>query len=96
MKFNEALKDLRTKKGWGQQEAADKLGIAQGHLSLLESGNREPKKSLVKIICRVYKIAPFILAWMIADEKDVPKNKREIYLKLKPAVDEIINQIIAK
>lgn len=92
MELHEIIKDLRNKREWSQEQAAAKLNISQSLLSLIEAGKRDPKKSIIKSICRVYKIPPAILAWMSASEKDVQKGKIEAFRVLKPAVDNLIKE----
>ena len=40
--FGEILKEKRTKKGWTQQELADKIGTSYSAISLWERGLRIP------------------------------------------------------
>ncbi len=42
------LKDARNRKGWTQAEAAARLGVSQGYLSLLERGLRTASPGLVE------------------------------------------------
>ncbi|MBR1676467.1 MAG: helix-turn-helix transcriptional regulator, partial [Clostridia bacterium] len=44
-KFPKILKYLRTEKGIGQVELAQKIGVSKGIISLWENGLREPKLS---------------------------------------------------
>ncbi len=49
-----SLESARTAKGWTQAEAASKLGVSQGYLSLLERGLRTPSARLVETVRRVF------------------------------------------
>lgn len=50
----EQLREARKQKGWNQQQAAQRLGVSQTYLSLLEKGQRRvPEKLAVKAV-RVY------------------------------------------
>ena len=48
------LKDARNRKGWTQAEAAVRLGVSQGYLSLLERGLRGASPGLVETARRLF------------------------------------------
>jgi transcriptional regulator with XRE-family HTH domain len=54
------LKAARTDRGWSQQEAAARLGVSQGYLSLLESGRRSGAP-LARKLMDVYDLSPTVL-----------------------------------
>lgn len=55
------LKGARQKKGWSQQEAAKRLGVSQGYLSLLEGDRRNLPAHLFKAFSKAYKLSPLSL-----------------------------------
>jgi len=48
------LRSAREAKGWTQQETAEKLGVSQAYLSLLESRRRRPSPRLLNRLARVF------------------------------------------
>jgi len=54
------LKKARVDRGWSQQEAAVRLGVSQGYLSLLESGRRSAAP-LARKLMQVYDLPPTVL-----------------------------------
>jgi transcriptional regulator with XRE-family HTH domain len=48
------LKGARKVKGWTQQEAAEKLGVSQAYLSLLESGRRRPSPRVLNRLTQLF------------------------------------------
>src|ERR1700733_11103346 len=56
----EQLKKARVDRGWSQQEAAARLGVTQGYLSLLESGRRSAAP-LARRLMQVYDLSPTVL-----------------------------------
>lgn len=49
-KFKDILKELRSEKGIGQVELANRIGVSKGIVSLWENGLREPNMySLIKL-----------------------------------------------
>jgi len=46
----------RTAKGWTQQETAEKLGVSQAYLSLLETGRRRPSPRLLNRLARLFDV----------------------------------------
>jgi transcriptional regulator with XRE-family HTH domain len=55
------LKQLRTTKGWSQEEAAKKLHVSQPYLSLLENGVREITPKLSRKLLRLLNLSPSFL-----------------------------------
>ena len=64
----EQLKAARLARGWSQQEAANRLGVTQAYLSMLESARRSPN-ALAHKLMRVYGLSPTSLPL-----SGVPKN----------------------
>ena len=58
--MNEQLKRARLDRGWSQQEAANRLGVTQAYLSMLESGVRNPSR-LARKLMQVYGLSPTVL-----------------------------------
>lgn len=56
MKFAERLKDLRTKRGYSQQDLAKKLGISKSTISMLEVGSRQPSKEMMELIADFFNV----------------------------------------
>jgi transcriptional regulator with XRE-family HTH domain len=56
----EQLKSARMERGWNQQEAANRLGVTQAYLSMLESGRRSTA-SLSRKLMRAYGLSPTVL-----------------------------------
>jgi len=49
------IRDLRIKAGLSQKALADKAGISQNHISLLETGKQHPSPALAKKLGRLLK-----------------------------------------
>lgn len=56
----EQLKAARVGRGWSQQQAADRLGVTQAYLSMLEKGRRSVAP-LARKFMRVYGLPPTVL-----------------------------------
>lgn len=56
MEFAERLKDLRTKRGYSQQDLAKKLGISKSTISMLEVGSRQPSKEMMELIADYFNV----------------------------------------
>jgi len=55
------LKEARLKKGWTQEEAAEKLEVTQAYLSMLERGRRALPQGLTRKVVEVLHAAPTAL-----------------------------------
>lgn len=49
-----ALKDLRTKRGWSQGDLADALGISRQSVNAIETGRYDPSLPLAFRIARLF------------------------------------------
>ena len=56
-----AMKRARDARCWTQAEAAQRLGVSQGYVSLLESGARPVPAKLVSSVCRTLGLPPSVL-----------------------------------
>jgi transcriptional regulator with XRE-family HTH domain len=68
---SEQLKSARLEHGWSQQEAADRLGVTQAYLSMLESGRRSTN-SLSRKLMQVYGLSPTVLPVQEVRENATP------------------------
>lgn len=57
----EQLKQKRLTRGWKQGEAAERLGVTQAYLSMLESGKRKPSLDLARKLMRLYEAPATVL-----------------------------------
>ena len=57
MAFNEVLKEIRTKKGFTQQQVADALEITKGTYSGYETGRREPDVFKIKALAQLFDVS---------------------------------------
>src|SRR5262249_43907270 len=57
----EQLKRARLDRRWSQKEAAERLGVSQSYLAMLESGKRHFVSHLARRARRVYKLPPTVL-----------------------------------
>lgn len=93
MSIGKAIKALREKHGFSQQELSEAVGISQGYLSLVEKELREPGFDLIKKIACVLHIPQQLILLLACDKtakvKDFSKPLREIVL----LADDIIRSI---
>ena len=52
------LKAERRRRGWGQVEAAERLGVSQPYLAMLESGKRRLTPALARKVVAAYGLPP--------------------------------------
>lgn len=50
------IKELRTERGWKQQELAERVGATQSAISQIESGDKQPSFDLIRALCRAFEI----------------------------------------
>ena len=94
MNIGNALKELR--QGHKQTWMAKQIGISQTHLSLVESGKKEPSLTLLKKYARYFKIPLPVLLWFSLTDQDIPEEKRAMFLPLKHTVDSLIKDLFTE
>ena len=72
MSINVRIKEFRKSLKLTQTEFGSKIGVAQGHLTGLESGNKRITEKTVKVICSVYGVS----------EKWVKEGKGDMFSKV--------------
>ena len=69
------LRTARVARGWSQVEAAERLGVSQPYLAMLERGQRRLTPNLGQRVAKVYNLAPTA----------VPRSPRELPVRLNAA-----------
>lgn len=80
MDYGRAIRIVRTAYGLGQGELADRLSIGASHLSLIESGKRQPSLRALNDISTGLQVPIHLLTLLASDPVDVddPSNAKEI------------------
>ena len=92
MNLGKAIKSVRKQKGFKQNEFAKICNITQAYLSQIESNNKEPNLSTLKIIAKNLGIPLPILCFMSIDENDISPEKEEAFQMISPSIKALINQ----
>ena len=50
------LKQLRSRRGWTQEQAAEKLGFCRSYISIVETGKQGVSIDMMNAIIRVFKV----------------------------------------
>lgn len=79
MKFNEKLKQLRTLKGYTQEQIAEKLGVVRQSVSKWEQGINEPDIKTIKELCVIFNVS---IDELIDDDKEVCLSKEQKHEKV--------------
>jgi transcriptional regulator with XRE-family HTH domain len=67
------LKSARLRRGWNQQQAAQRLGVTQAYLSMLESGRRSASPQARKLMA-LYDLPATVLPPEPADQAATPER----------------------
>ncbi len=93
MEIGTAIREIRKSKSITQKELAVKCNLSNNSITQIELNNTFPKKDTIKKICKALKIPTAFLLFYSLTEKDIPKNKREIYRILTPLIKKLIVEI---
>lgn len=94
MQFGSTIKQLRKKQGIKQQLLADRIGVTQTYLSLLESDQKTPSLNLIQLLSKELDIPASILAYLTLNKDDISDNKQDTFKKLNPLIEDLINQLL--
>ena len=89
------IKNIRKQKGQTQSEFASICGISQTYLSQIESNQREPNLSTLKIISNELNVPLPILFYLSLNIDDIQQNKREAFEIINPSVKSLVNEFFA-
>lgn len=93
MNIGDALKNIRKKAKITQLKMSKDIGISQTYLSQIENGERIPSIGVLEQISSFHGIPLGVMMWYSVESADVKKEKQDIYNKLKPTIDKIIEDI---
>jgi len=94
MNLGITIKKLRKSQGIIQVDFAEKLGITQTYLSLIESGIKNPSPGLLESIGKELKVPDVFIYFLSASIDDIPAERKEHYRMLEPILKNLINEII--
>ncbi len=80
MNYGRAVRIVRTAYGLSQAQLADRLSIGPSHLSLIESGKRQPSLKVLKEISTALEVPPHLLTLLASDPAEIenPENAKQI------------------
>jgi len=93
MKINKTIKEFRIQKGIKQGDLAERIGISQTSLSLIESGVKQPSQETLKKVCDIFEIPQPFIYYLSLEESDIPENKRELFKNLEPKLKQDIKSL---
>ena len=74
------LRHMRVAKGWGQTEAAQRLGVSQAYVNMLEKGKRSLTPKLMRKLVQVYGLSPEVLPLSETLDKNADPQRLAEYL----------------
>ncbi len=95
MDLGTTIKSQRKQKGYTQSELASLCGISQTYLSQIESNQREPNLSILKMISKELRVPLPILFFLSLNIEDIQHNKREAFEIISPSVKSLVNEFFA-
>jgi transcriptional regulator with XRE-family HTH domain len=80
MNYGRAIRIARTANGMTQGELADRLSVGASHLSLIESGKRQPSLRLLREISAALEVPLHLLTLLASDSSEFedPKNAAQM------------------
>jgi transcriptional regulator with XRE-family HTH domain len=94
MEIGATLRQIRRDKNLSQVTVCKRMKISQTYLSQIEKGAKEPSGEMMRKICRFYKVPAQVVVWRSLTEKDISPKKISAFRQLKPAVDNLIDEVL--
>ena len=96
MNIGNAIKEIRQRYGWSQSDLSEKTGIAQTHLSQIESDSKNASRTTIEKICKAFQIPEAVLYALGMDLNDTTSAKKDVFKELYPAMKEFALQLLDK
>jgi len=93
MKIGTTIKELRIQKAIKQGDLANRIGISQTSLSLIESGVKQPSQDTLKKVCAILEIPQPFIYYLSLEESDIPDNKKDLFKALEPKLRKDIKSL---
>ena len=93
METGKVFKELRQKQEMGQKEFAAALGISVPHLSLIEHGKSHPSRKVVDKLAFICDVPLEVIVFKSLTRADVRQDRREIFDKLNPVVQDMLKSM---
>ncbi len=90
MNIGEAVKVLRKKRGVTQQELAERSGVTQGFLSLVERGERKPAITFIDQVSRALKVPPQLILLLACEQHPRARRYARPLRRITSALDELL------
>jgi len=90
MEIGRALKVCRSAKGLSLEVLAERAGLSQSYLSMIESGKREPTLTSIEKVAVALDIPTPIVLFLAADKEDLRGLDTETAQRLSEAVLNVV------
>ncbi|MEI6851540.1 MAG: helix-turn-helix transcriptional regulator [Bacteroidota bacterium] len=94
MKLGSTIKELRKQKKIPQEIIAEKCGITQAYLSLIENDKKEPNLSTLKDISKALDTPLPLIFYLSLSEDDISDSKKTYFTQINPSVKDLISNYI--
>jgi transcriptional regulator with XRE-family HTH domain len=96
MNLGVVIKSLRKKKGYKQNSFAELCDITPSYLSQIESNNKEPNISTLKIISEKLDVPLPIIFFLSLDQTDIKSEKIEMFNQIDSSIKAMIEEFFGK
>lgn len=93
MEIGQVIGALIKQKNLKQKDVADRIGKSPTALSQIINGVYQPSPDTLEKICDVLEIPQPVLYFLAISEKDIPKEKIDLYKMLAPALRDFVYRI---
>jgi transcriptional regulator with XRE-family HTH domain len=87
------LRQIRKERNISQKELAEMLEMTQANLSLTENGKKGVSQVILDRIEENLGVPAAVLLWKSLTVESVPSHKRETFVRIKPAIDTLIESL---
>lgn len=96
MNIGSGIESLRKKKKISQASLAQKTGLTQTYISLIESNKKKPSTSALEAIAKALDIPLPVFFLLFLDDIDIPENRKKEFELLWPSLKVFIEAIFSE
>lgn len=79
MNLGESIRDVRLRAGLTQKHICERVEIAQGYYSIIETGKGEPSIAVLQKIADALGVPLYFIFWQATQKKDIKNKHRALH-----------------
>jgi XRE family transcriptional regulator, regulator of sulfur utilization len=95
MNLGRTIKEQRLKRGYNQNEFAQKCNISQAYLSQIENNQKEANLSTIKEIATILDLPVSILFFLSLEDNDIKEEQRSNFKMINRPIKSMVDEFFS-